>query len=114
MFVYNSNNAESVLNKHFALKCPHCGVLSNLTAISIPRYEQLDRFQPERVGIAYRCDSCNEPVFLRFYVDFQPDANRFEIYDEPYDEIERPVESFDFKYLPEQIAGDFREASNRT
>src|SRR5208282_6537546 len=52
----------------FALTCPHCQVLSHLTAVSLPQYSQLMAFKPSHVGIVYRCDSCNAPVFLKYPV----------------------------------------------
>ena len=52
----------------FALVCPHCQVLSHMTAVSIPQFAQLSAHKPNHVGIVYRCDSCNAPVFLKFPV----------------------------------------------
>ena len=52
----------------FALVCPHCQVLSHMTAVSIPQFTQLSAHKPNHVGIVYRCDSCNAPVFLKFPV----------------------------------------------
>ena len=109
MFVDSSNNPQDVFDKHYALKCPHCGVQSNLSAISIPRYEFVRRFKPTKVGIVYRCDSCNAPVFLRFSVQHDFGNNRVHI-GENYEEIERPLETFEFKYLPEDVSADFQEA----
>src|SRR5688572_27230395 len=58
----------TIVDKHYSIDCPHCGAHSNLTAVSIPRYEQLVRYSPVQVVIGYRCDSCNAPVALRFNV----------------------------------------------
>jgi hypothetical protein len=110
MFVPFNDNIQNILDTHFALKCPHCGVLSNLTAVSVPIYAQLSRFRPEKIGIGYRCDSCNEAVFLRFSVDFWPEQNQFEIIEDGYEEVERSAETFEFKYLPALVASDFQEA----
>ena len=109
MFVDIKNNTQNVFDKHYALKCPHCGVQSNLSAISIPRYEFLVRFRSTKVGIVYRCDSCNAPVFLRFSVQQDFGGPQVRI-DEDYEEIERPLETFEFKYLPEDVVADFQEA----
>lgn len=73
------------------------------------RYEYLSRFQPERIGIAYRCDSCNDPIFLRFSASYDP-ANGCVSVSDNYEEIERPAETFDFKYLPSDVGEDFAEA----
>ena len=109
MIVDTQNNPQNVFDHHYALKCPHCGVQSNISAVSIPRYEFVYRFKPVRVGIVYRCDSCNDPVFLRFSVTHEFGNKRF-IINEQYEEIERPQETFEFKYLPEDVEADFREA----
>jgi hypothetical protein len=110
MIIDPKNDPTSVFDRHFSIKCPHCTIQSNVSAISIPRYDYLLRFRPKRVGIAYCCDSCKEPVFLRFKVEqYDPGNNRIQI-DPVYEEIERPQETFEFKYLPEEVEKDFREA----
>lgn len=109
MIIDHGNNPQSVFDKHFALKCPHCGVHSNITAVSIPRFEYLTRFLPQKVGIAYRCDSCNSPIFLRFMAGYHELPSKV-VLSEEYEEIERPTETFEFGYLPEPVSEDFREA----
>ncbi len=110
MIVNSSNEPTNIFDTHFALKCPSCNIPSNISAISIPRYEFLTRFKPDTVGIAYRCDSCNAPIFLKFNVIRYDVGNaRVELSDE-YTEIERPKETFDLTHLPESVAEDFREA----
>ena len=110
MILPQDNNPQNIFDKHFAMKCPQCGVQSNITAISIPRFEFAARFQPPKLGIAYRCDSCNGILFLRFEVrDYDFSHHRIIIEDQ-YEEVERPIETFEFNYLPESVAADFREA----
>ena len=103
------DNMQSVIDRHFAIKCPRCGVLSNLSVVSVPIFSKLYRYKPNKIGIVYRCDSCNDPVFLRFTGQYRESHNDFRI-SETYEEIERPQQTFDFKYLPEVPAQDFREA----
>ena len=110
MQIHNTNDPESVFDTHFTLNCPHCQSRANVTALSIPRYEYLMRFRPNKVGIVYRCDACNAPIFLKFdVVSYDTSHNRIRISD-AYEEIERPTEKFEFQYLPEQVRDDFREA----
>ncbi len=110
MIINSGNDPNDVFEKHFSLRCPHCGQNSNMSAVSLPRYEFLTRFKPERVGIAYRCDACNEPVFLKFVVQtFDTNNSKIHIYND-FEEIERPSVGFDFEYLPEAVEKDFREA----
>ncbi len=98
-----------VVDRHFAVKCPHCAALSGLSAISIPQYGLLHRYQPKSVGVAYQCDACKDTVFLRFQVRYDLGNNSVHI-DEDYEEVERPSEGYEFIHLPEAVREDFREA----
>lgn len=93
---------------NFALSCPHCQVLSHLTPVSVPQYAQLVAFKPNHVGIVYRCDSCNAPVFLKYPVKMYG-ASRIELATN-FTELERATEKFNFTYLPEDAETLFREA----
>lgn len=92
VFVRLGGRLEHILNLEIALDCPHCGVHSHLTPISIPRYEFMQRFKPAATGIVCRCDSCNEPVFLRFAVT-EYAADHVEL-DSSYEQVERVTERF--------------------
>ena len=109
MFLRSDNSAKEILDKHFRVKCPHCMTLSGLSAISIPRYELLQRYQPKSVGIAYQCDACQETVFLRFAVHYDFGHHRVTI-SEHFTEIERPEEDYEFSYLSKVVSEDFKEA----
>jgi len=76
--------------------------------VSIPSYSELVSNRPSQVGIVYRCDSCNAPVFLRFAVKMYG-ANRVELANN-FVELERAREKFNFTYLPEESEKLFREA----
>jgi hypothetical protein len=93
---------------NFALACPHCQVLSHLTPVSVPSYAQLAAFKPSHVGIVYRCDSCNAPVFLKFPVKMYA-PGRVEL-SSSFHELERAKERFSFTYLPEDAEALFKEA----
>lgn len=112
MTIHNAGgqqNYRSITDKHFTVKCPHCGVPSGLSAISIPQWELLVRYKPERTGVGYRCDACSKPVFLRFAVSYDLSHNQITL-QEPHEEVERPQETYEFSYLPNEVASDFREA----
>jgi Domain of unknown function (DUF4145) len=110
MLLRNDNNPQDIFDRHFALRCHHCGIHSNISAVSVPRFEFLARFQPKTIGIAYRCDSCNFPVFLRFRVtQYDVGNHRIQLSD-TFEEVERASETFDFQYLPATVADEFREA----
>jgi hypothetical protein len=93
---------------NFALTCPHCQVLSHLTPVSVPQYQQLQSLRPSHVGIVYRCDSCNAPIFLKYPVKLYG-SNRVEL-SGSFVELERAREKFTFTYLPEEAEALFREA----
>lgn len=104
----HDDNPSMIFDKHFTLKCPHCGAQSNLTSVSIPRWQQVTRFQSKDVIIGYRCDSCNTSIALRFDVLFHENSCMF--LSQAYKELEITMEWFDYEHLPEAVAKDFREA----
>lgn len=110
MIIGSGNDPTGVFDNHYTLICPHCGAYSNISAISIPRYEFLDRFRPQTIGIAYRCDACNFPIFLRFKIEGYDTGSSRIIVKDDYEEVERPQETFEYGYLPKSVAEDFREA----
>src|SRR5512134_1050679 len=91
-----------------ALNCPHCQVHSHITPVSVPLYAELVQARPTHVGVVYRCDSCNAPIFLKFAVKMYA-ANRVEL-GNSFVELERAREKFNFTYLPENVERLFREA----
>lgn len=95
-------------DQHLALTCPTCQVLSHITPVSVPDYDTIQRLKPKDVGLVYRCDSCNSPVFLKFRVKAYT-ADRIEL-STGYTEMQRAGEKFNFTYLPEETEILFREA----
>lgn len=94
--------------KSLAVTCPHCQVLSHITPLAVPRFGELIEHKPKHVGIVYRCDACNAPVFLRFAAKIYG-ASRVELAPQ-FVEVERAREKFSFTYLPEEVELLFREA----
>lgn len=107
MYIGNDNNPQIIADKHFTVKCPHCNVRSGVSLVSVPRFEYLHRFRPTWVGIGYRCDACNEPVFLKFRITGF--GNPVQIDEQPV-EIQCAAETFDLSYLPADVASDLGEA----
>jgi hypothetical protein len=93
---------------NFALTCPHCEVLAHITPVSVPSYAALVAMKPSHVGIVYRCDACNAPLFLKFPVRMYA-GTRVELAG-TYQELERPREKFDVTHLPDEIDALCREA----
>ena len=107
----DSNNRLNHDQEHnLALTCPHCQVLSHITPVAVPSFATLSASKPKHVGIVYRCDACNEPIFLRYTAKVYA-ANRVEL-SSHYVEIERAREKFTFTYLPEEVEELFKEALN--
>ena len=94
--------------RSLALHCPQCQVFSHITVVSAPQYSELIATRPSHVGVVYRCDACNAPIFLRFSVKMYA-PNRVELAS-TYVELERAREKFNFTYLPEDSEKLFREA----
>jgi hypothetical protein len=109
MNIHNDNISELV-DKIFTLKCPHCNTVSSLTLISAPIYSYLRRYRPSKTGIVYMCNSCNEPIFLKFGIlNYDYHNARIVISENPI-QIEFPSIDFEFEFLPEPIKSDFKEA----
>lgn len=108
VYVDSNSRLHHDQERSLALNCPHCQVFSHITAVSIPQYSELVANRPSQVGVVYRCDSCNSPVFLRFAVKVYA-ANRVELASN-FVELERAREKFNFTYLPEEAEKLFREA----
>lgn len=92
----------------FVLTCPHCQVLAQLTPVSVPQFAQLQAYKPSHVGLVFRCDSCNAPVFLKYAVKLYG-SQRVELAPQ-FTELERAREKFNFTHLPEEAEALFREA----
>src|SRR3569833_47375 len=89
-----------------ALQCPHCDVTAHLTLAAAPSFEDLQAHKPKFIGIVYRCDACQMPIFLRFTVRMYA-ASRIELSPQ-YIEVERPREKFTFSHLPEEVETLFK------
>jgi hypothetical protein len=94
--------------QNLALTCPHCEVTAHISLSAVPRFEELQAYKPKTVGVVYRCDNCNSPIFLRYPVRvYRP--NRIELSPQ-FVEVERPREKFTYAHLPEDVERLFREA----
>ncbi len=94
--------------QNLAVTCPHCQVFSHITPMAVPQYDQLVTYRPKQVGIVFRCDSCNAPIFLKFNAKIYA-ASRVEL-STTFVELERAKEKFSFTYLPEDAEVLFKEA----
>jgi hypothetical protein len=93
-----------------ALTCPHCQTLTHLTPVAVPKFDDLSRRKPKHIGIVFRCDTCIEPIFLKFAAKSYT-ALRIELAPN-FMEIERARENFPLTYLPEEAEDLFKEALN--
>jgi hypothetical protein len=94
--------------KNLAVTCPHCQVMSHITPVAVPRFEDLAVHKPKQVGLVYLCDNCHAPVFLRFNVRAYY-AARIELSPQ-FVEVERAREKFTYTYLPEEVEVLLKEA----
>ena len=91
-----------------ALQCPHCQVLAHIAPVSVPDFNVLQQHKPAQVGLVYRCEACNAPIFLRFPVKLYA-GSRVELAPN-FVELERARERFNFTYLPEDTETLLKEA----
>jgi hypothetical protein len=108
VYVDANSRLQHAQERSLALNCPHCQVFAHITPVSVPSYAELVAARPSHVGIVYRCDSCNAPIFLKFAVKMYA-PNRVELVNN-FVELERAREKFNFTYLPEENEQLFREA----
>jgi len=94
--------------ERIGLECPYCGVYAHMSPQSVPDAASLLRDRPKHVGLVYKCDACEAPVFLRFAVR-EYGIDHVELY-RNFIELERPKERFAFSYLPKHTEVLFREA----
>ena len=94
--------------KNLAVTCPQCQVMTHITPVAVPRFEDLAVHKPKQVGVVYLCDNCHAPVFLRYTVRGYH-AARIELSPQ-FIEVERAREKFTFTYLPEGVEVLFKEA----
>ena len=95
-------------DEQIGLECPYCSVYSHMSPESVPHAGDVLQHRPKHVGLVYRCDACQAPVFLRFAVKEYSDS-QVELY-QNFIELERPKERFAFSYLPKNTEVLFREA----
>ncbi len=95
-------------DEQIGLECPYCSVYSHMSPQSVPHADDLLQHRPKHVGLVYRCDACQAPVFLRFAVKEFSESG-VELY-RNFIELERPKERFAFSYLPKHTEILFREA----
>jgi hypothetical protein len=108
VFIDSSGRLHHDQERALALQCPHCQVLAHITPVSIPDFNILQQAKPAQVGIVYRCEACNAPVFLRFTVKLYG-GSRVELAP-GFVELERARERFSFTYLPEDTETLVKEA----
>ena len=108
VFIDSSGRLHHDQDSGLALHCPHCQVLAHITPVSVPDFNVLQQHKPGQVGLVYRCEACNAPIFLRFAVKLYA-GSRVELAPN-FVELERPREKFSFTYLPEDTELLFKEA----
>ncbi|MGQ0384587.1 MAG: hypothetical protein ACT4UP_07915 [Gammaproteobacteria bacterium] len=108
VFIDSSGRLHHDQESGLALNCPHCQVLAHITPVSVPDFNALQQHKPSQVGMVYRCEACNAPIFLRFPVKLYA-GSRVELAPN-FVELERPRERFNFTYLPEDAEALLKEA----
>ncbi len=108
IIINKDSGIEGDLEERVGLECPYCGTYAHMSPQAVPDAAALLRDKPKQVGLVYKCDACDSPVFLRFAVrEYLED--RVEL-SPNFVELERPKERFAFSYLPKHTEVLFREA----
>jgi hypothetical protein len=108
LYIDSASHLHHDLEKNLVVTCPHCQAVAHITPSAVPRFEDLQLYRPNLVGIVYLCDACHSPIFLRFTVRMYG-ATRVELSPQ-FTEVERAREKFSFAYVPEDVELLFREA----
>jgi hypothetical protein len=110
LYIDSDSHLHHDQEKNLVVTCPHCLTVSHITPSAVPRFEDLQLYRPNHVGLVYLCDACHSPIFLRFTVRAYG-SNRIELSPQ-FTEVERARERFSFTYVPEEVERMFREALN--
>lgn len=110
MEIRSDDSLQHLLDHPPTARCPICGTLTSLFIVSMPRNGLVKKYQLKRVGLVFRCGSCNGPVFSEHVIfRFNTGTNIFEINNE-LGLINRSLEPFEMNYLPSAVTEDFKEA----
>jgi hypothetical protein len=108
LYIDSASHLHHDLEKNLVVTCPNCLAVAHITPIAVPRFEDLQQYRPNQVGLVFMCDACHAPIFLRFTVRRYGDS-RIELSPQ-FTEVERVREKFSFSYIPESVELLFREA----
>src|SRR5438105_994432 len=110
LYIDSASHLHHDQEKNLVVTCPHCQAVAHITPSAVPRFEDLQLYRPNQVGLVYLCDACHAPIFLRFTVRVYG-TTRIELSPQ-FTEVERARERFNFTYVPEDVERVFREALN--
>src|SRR6202023_2408229 len=108
LYIDSARHLHHDQEKNLVVTCPHCQAVAHITPTAVPRFEDLQLYRPNQIGLVYLCDACHAPIFLRFTVRVYG-ATRIELSPQ-FTEVERAREKFSFAYVPEDVELLFREA----
>src|SRR5438874_12226139 len=68
LYIDSASHLHHDQEKNLVVTCPHCQAVAHITPTAVPRFEDLQLYRPNQVGLVYMCDACHAPIFLRFTV----------------------------------------------
>src|SRR5213082_340522 len=110
LYIDSASHLHHDQEKNLVVTCPHCQAVAHITPSAVPRFEDLQLYRPNQVGLVYLCDACHAPIFLRFTVRVYG-TTRIERSPQ-FTEVERARERVNFTYVSEDVERVFREALN--
>src|SRR5437879_11824265 len=110
LYIDSASHLHHDQEKNLVVTCPHCQAVAHITPTAVPRFEDLQLYRPNQVGLVYMCDACHSPIFLRFTVRAYG-SSRIELSPQ-FTEVERAREGFNFTHVPADVERVFRAALN--
>jgi hypothetical protein len=108
LYIDSASRLHHDLERNLVVTCPHCLAVAHITPSAVPRFEDLQLYRPQQIGVVYLCDACHAPIFLRFAARMYG-ATRIELSPQ-FSEVERARERFSFTHVAEAVELMFREA----
>lgn len=108
MISFSSNTGiANYEQKSVRLICPHCGDSTSPIIVSIPSFSQMVKYGLNKAGLVFACTTCKKPIYLEYAYNLA--SNQASLSEGPL-YILKPKIDFDFEFIPESVAEDFKES----
>src|SRR5205814_10457011 len=66
LYIDSASHLHHDQEKNLVVTCPHCQAVAHITPAAVPRFEDLQLYRPNQVGLVFMYAACHAPIFLRF------------------------------------------------